>query len=104
MIAHVLANEEQTMSQLQLSLLGEPSVKHGEHTLTFSTRKPLTLLVYLDVEGGTQTPKTLNLTQPPDMYTLTCFAVAIYHIHVPLVRKEGTMKRTPSTMKAIDWY
>ncbi len=29
------------MSQFQLSLLGEPRVKHGEHTLTFSTRKPL---------------------------------------------------------------
>src|SRR5258708_40304612 len=29
----------------------------------------------------------------PDMYTLTRFGVTIYHIHVPLVRKEGTMKR-----------
>jgi len=35
------------MSQLQLSLLGEPIVKHGEQTLTFSTRKALALLVYL---------------------------------------------------------
>jgi hypothetical protein len=29
------------MSQLQLSLLGTPVVKHGERTLTFSTRKTL---------------------------------------------------------------
>src|SRR5712692_9604452 len=38
------------MSQLHLSLLGEPIVKHGEDTLTFSTRKALALLVYLAVE------------------------------------------------------
>ena len=35
------------MSQLHLSLLGTPVVKHGEHILTFSTRKALALLVYL---------------------------------------------------------
>ena len=40
------------MCQLQLSLFGVPVVKHGEHTLTFSTRKALALLVYLAVEGG----------------------------------------------------
>ncbi|MFL5656800.1 MAG: hypothetical protein ACJ8CB_21795 [Ktedonobacteraceae bacterium] len=40
------------MSQLHLSLLGTPVVKHGERTLTFSTRKALALLVYLAVEGG----------------------------------------------------
>src|SRR5215471_13417402 len=40
------------MSQLQLSLLGTPVVKHGEHTLTFSTREALALLVYLAVEGS----------------------------------------------------
>src|SRR6266851_10289813 len=48
------------MSQLHLSLLGEPIVKHGEDTLTFSTRKALALLVYLAVEGGTHTRKTLS--------------------------------------------
>ncbi len=48
------------MSQLYLSLLGEPIVKHGEDTLTFSTRKALALLVYLAVEGGTHTRKTLS--------------------------------------------
>src|SRR5438876_4462517 len=52
--------EEQTMSQLQLSLFGTPIVKHGECTLTFSTRKALALLVYLAVEGGTHTRKTLS--------------------------------------------
>jgi hypothetical protein len=40
------------MSQLHLSLLGEPIVKHGEKTLTFSTRKALALLAYLVVDGG----------------------------------------------------
>ncbi|HEX6554363.1 MAG TPA: AAA family ATPase [Ktedonobacteraceae bacterium] len=48
------------MSQLQLSLLGEPIVKHDEHLLTFSTRKALALLVYLAVEGGMHPRKTLS--------------------------------------------
>src|SRR2546429_443482 len=47
------------MSQLQLSLLGVPVVKHGERTLTFPTRKALALLVYLAVEGGIHPRKTL---------------------------------------------
>src|SRR5579864_4404157 len=59
--------QEQTMSQLQLSLLGEPIVKHGEHTLTFSTRKALALLVYLAVEGGTHTRKTLSESFWPEL-------------------------------------
>ena len=48
------------MSQLQLSLLGKPIMKHGEDTLTCSTRKALALLVYLAVEGETHTRKTLS--------------------------------------------
>jgi hypothetical protein len=48
------------MCQLQLSLFGVPVVKHGETTLTFSTRKALALLVYLAVEGGLHTRKTLS--------------------------------------------
>jgi DNA-binding SARP family transcriptional activator len=48
------------MSQLQLSLLGTPEVKHGERTLTFSTRKALALLAYLTVEGGMHPRKTLS--------------------------------------------
>src|SRR5437870_13242000 len=59
--------EEQTMSQLQLSLLGTPLVKHGERTLTFSTRKALALLVYLAVEGGTHPRKTLSEAFWPEL-------------------------------------
>src|ERR1700674_2576557 len=59
--------QEQTMSQLQLSLLGTPIVKHGERTLTFSTRKALALLVYLAVEGGIHTRKTLSESFWPEL-------------------------------------
>src|SRR6266436_202719 len=55
------------MSQLQLSLLGTPVVKHGEHTLTFSTRKALALLIYLAVEGGMHTRKTLSESFWPEL-------------------------------------
>jgi DNA-binding SARP family transcriptional activator len=55
------------MSQLQLSLLGVPEVKHGEHTLTFPTRKALALLIYLAVEGGTHLRKTLSETFWPEL-------------------------------------
>ncbi len=55
------------MSQLQLSLLGTPVVKHGEYILTFSTRKALALLVYLAVEGGTHTRKTLSESFWPEL-------------------------------------
>jgi DNA-binding SARP family transcriptional activator len=55
------------MSQLQLSLLGTPGVKHDERTLTFSTRKALALLVYLAVEGGTHTRKTLSESFWPEL-------------------------------------
>src|SRR6266702_4580528 len=59
--------QEQIMSQLQLSLLGTPAVKHGERTLTFSTRKALALLVYLAVEGGMHTRKTLSESFWPEL-------------------------------------
>src|SRR5947209_5701143 len=55
------------MSQLHLSLLGTPVVKHGEHILTFSTRKALALLVYLAVDGGTHTRKTLSEAFWPEL-------------------------------------
>jgi DNA-binding SARP family transcriptional activator len=55
------------MSQLHLSLLGEPIVKHGEQTLTFSTRKALALLAYLVVEGGTHARKTLSEALWPEL-------------------------------------
>src|SRR5260370_31853634 len=59
--------EEQRMSQLHLSLFGVPKVKHGETTLTFSTRKALALLVYLAVEGGWHTRKTLSEAFWPEL-------------------------------------
>jgi len=55
------------MCQLQLSLFGVPVVKHGEHTLTFSTRKALALLVYLAVEGGAHARKTLSESFWPEL-------------------------------------
>ncbi|HEX6478187.1 MAG TPA: AAA family ATPase [Ktedonobacteraceae bacterium] len=55
------------MSQLQLSLLGEPVVKHDERTLTFPTRKALALLIYLAVDGGTHTRKTLSESFWPEL-------------------------------------
>ena len=55
------------MSQLQMSLLGTPVVKHDEHTLTFSTRKALALLVYLAVEGGMHPRKTLSESFWPEL-------------------------------------
>src|SRR2546421_5595126 len=55
------------MTQLHLSLLGTPVVKHGEHTLTFSTRKALALLVYLAVEGGLHPRKTLSEAFWPEL-------------------------------------
>ena len=48
------------MCQLQLSLFGVPVVKHGQTTITFSTRKAMALLVYLAVEGGLHTRKALS--------------------------------------------
>ena len=55
------------MSQLQLSLLGVPVVKHGERTLTFPTRKALALLAYLAVEGGMHPRKTLSESFWPEL-------------------------------------
>jgi DNA-binding SARP family transcriptional activator len=55
------------MSQLHMSLLGEPIVKHDERALTFSTRKALALLVYLAVEGGLHTRKTLSEAFWPEL-------------------------------------
>jgi DNA-binding SARP family transcriptional activator len=55
------------MSQLQLMLLGTPIVKHGEDTLTFSTRKAQALLTYLAVQGGMHTRKTLSEAFWPEL-------------------------------------
>jgi len=55
------------MSQLQLALLGTPVVKHGERTLTFSTRKALALLAYLAVQGGMHPRKILSESFWPEL-------------------------------------
>ena len=55
------------MSQVHVMLLGTPVVKHGEETLTFSTRKALALLVYLSVQGGMHTRKTLSEAFWPEL-------------------------------------
>ena len=55
------------MCQLQLSLFGVPIVKHGETTLTFSTRKALALLVYLALEGGAHPRKILSESFWPEL-------------------------------------
>src|SRR5690349_24857594 len=55
------------MCQLQLSLFDVPVVKHGQMTLTFSTRKALALLVYLAVEGGLDTRKALSEAFWPEL-------------------------------------
>ena len=55
------------MCQLQLSLFGVPIVKHGETTLTFSTRKARALLVYLAVEGGAHPRKILSESFWPEL-------------------------------------
>jgi DNA-binding SARP family transcriptional activator len=59
--------KEQTMCQLQLSLFGVPVVKHSQTTLTFSTRKAMALLVYLAVEGGLHSRKTLSESFWPEL-------------------------------------
>ena len=59
--------KEQTMCQSQLSLFGVPVVKHGQTTLTFSTRKAQALLIYLAVEGGLHTRKSLSESFWPEL-------------------------------------
>src|SRR2546421_2403077 len=85
--------EEQTMSQLQLSLLGTPVVKHGEHTLTFSTRKALALLVYLAVEGGLHERKTLSESFWPELdaeYGRAVLRVTLFELRKLLERSHGS--------------
>jgi DNA-binding SARP family transcriptional activator len=80
------------MSQLQLSLLGEPIVKHGEHTLTFSTRKALALLVYLAVEGGMHPRKTLSEAFWPELdaeHGRAALRATLLELRKPLERSHG---------------
>ena len=45
---------------LHFALLGPPQVYHNGQLLVFPSRKSLALLIYLAVEGGTHTRKTLS--------------------------------------------
>ncbi|HEX6478173.1 MAG TPA: AAA family ATPase [Ktedonobacteraceae bacterium] len=79
------------MSQLQLSLLGTPLVKHGEQTLTFSTRKALALLIYLAV-GGTHTRKTLSEWFWPELdaeHGRATLRATLLELRKPLERTHG---------------
>lgn len=48
------------MGDLYLTLLGPPEVCHADQMLLFSTRKELTLLIYLAVEGRVHSRKKLS--------------------------------------------
>ena len=52
--------EASERSQLHFALLGPPQVYHGGHLLVFPSRKTLALLIYLAVEEGTHSRKTLS--------------------------------------------
>src|SRR5437764_8891749 len=48
------------MGNLRFTLLGSPDVRHGDQALLFSTRKELSLLIYLAVEAGFHSRKKLS--------------------------------------------
>jgi DNA-binding SARP family transcriptional activator len=80
------------MSQLHLSLLGEPIMKHGEEILTFSTRKALALLVYLAVEGGTHTRKKLSESLWPELdaeHGRSALRATLFELRTLLERSHG---------------
>lgn len=54
------------MAQLQLRLLGAPEIHHGEHALTFPTRRSLALLAYLATERGPHRREKLAALFWPD--------------------------------------
>src|SRR6266581_2478165 len=89
--------QEQFMSQLQLSLLGTPVVKHGERTLTFPTRKALALLVYLAVEGGMHPRKTLSESFWPELdaeHGRAALRATLFELRKLLERSHGPGERT----------
>jgi DNA-binding SARP family transcriptional activator len=84
------------MSQLQLSLLGTPVVKHDEHTLTFSTRKALALLVYMAVEGGMHPRKTLSESFWPELdaeHGRAALRATLLELRKLLERTHGSVER-----------
>ena len=85
------------MSQLQLSLLGTPVVKHCERTLTFSTRKALALLAYLAVEGGMHPRKTLSESFWPELdaeHGRAALRATLFELRKLLERSHGPGERT----------
>jgi DNA-binding SARP family transcriptional activator len=85
------------MSQLQVSLLGTPVVKHGEHTLTFSTRKALALLAYLVTEGGMHPRKTLSESFWPELdaeHGRAALRATLYELRKLLEDSHGPDERT----------
>src|SRR5215471_4009325 len=85
------------MSQLQVSLLGVPEVSHGERTLTFPTRKALALLVYLIVEGGTHSRKTLSESFWPELdaeHGRAALRATLYELRKLLEGSHGPDERT----------
>src|SRR6266516_5372790 len=89
--------QEQFMSQLQLSLLGTPVVKHGERTLTFSTRKALALIAYLAVEGGMHPRKTLSESFWPELdaeHGRAALRATLFELRKLLERSHGPGERT----------
>ena len=48
------------MGNLRFTLLGPPEVRHADQLLLFSTRKEFALIIYLVVEGGIHSRKTLS--------------------------------------------
>jgi len=75
---------------------GRSLVKHGEDTLTFSTRKALALLVYLAVEGGTHARKTLSESFWPELdaeHGRTALRATLFELRKLLERCHGPGER-----------
>ena len=73
----------ETMSQLQLLLLGEPDVKHGECILTFTDRKALALLAYLAAEEGVHERQKLTRLLWPEIdmaHGRTALRITLLHL------------------------
>jgi len=72
-------------------------VKHGEHTLIFSTRKALALLAYLAVEGGMHPRKTLSESFWPELdaeHGRAALRATLLELRKLLERSHGPGERT----------
>ena len=54
------------MAVLRVAVLGPPDVRHGQRCLSFPTRKTLAVLVYVLVEGGSNSRDKLTALFWPD--------------------------------------